>query len=361
MKQIPIPAIENPQDYIPVLSVSFLLGIISLIMGFVNCFRSSSPLSAAAALIYAAISLAGALFLYRLKRVHPCQLVVLTLSSLAYSFYLLVSGGAAGLGPIWILLFPLCSAFLIGAKWGSAASLLLFAGIVFLLDTSWGGAFVLYDYPSMFRLRLPLVYLSFFAMGLLFEVLRIAARNQADERRKALEQLSRIDLLTGISNRWWYNEQLKSRNSQPEYRRRYAVFLIDIDQFKEINDTYGHLYGDEVLVTVARIIKQVLQDSGIVCRWGGDEFLSQSRASSTAETISIAERIRTCISETAFTAPGGTPLTVTVSIGAVYVPNPKDVYSTELFSIADQALYEAKNSGRNRVSFRTTQRADGQD
>lgn len=354
LKQTSALAVEDRQGRIQVLAASFLLGCISLLMSVVNFFWSNGFAPAVAAFLFAVVSLINALLMYLMKQVCQRQFIVLVFSSLVYSFYLVISGGVAGLGPVWVLLFPLCGAFLIGAKWGSAASLFLFAGIIFLLNTPWGGTLLLYDYPSMFRLRFPVVYLAFLAIGLLFELLHTAARNQADEQRKAIEQLSHIDLLTGISNRWWYNEQLKNQNSQPEYRRRYAVFLIDIDQFKEINDTYGHLYGDEVLVTVAGVIKQTLQGSGIVCRWGGDEFLSQSRAASNEETLAMAERIRTSVSGTAFTAPDGTPLSVTVSIGAVYVPNPQDVYSTELFSVADQALYAAKNSGRNRVEFRTT-------
>lgn len=166
-------------------------------------------------------------------------------------------------------------------------------------------------------------------------------------------QLSYTDALTGMYNRWWYNEQLKKHHSQPEYRRRYAAILIDIDRFKDINDTYGHLYGDQVLLKVSAAIKAAMPEGALACRWGGDEFLCQARAASPEEAWDISENIRLQVEKEDFFTADKERLKVTVSIGCVYVEHPQNVYSSRLFALADQALYQAKHSGANLVCLKS--------
>lgn len=307
---------------------ALLLGAAALVGG--------EPVPAAALIGFSAISLLDAAVVFRAGRLRRGGAAVFAAAVLLCAACLLHAGGA---DPLWLLLLPVCVPPLLGLRAGLAPVLLL-----------WGMLL-----PGASSPVLPLFYGIFFLAGILLE--RLAAYHSIYHAQEtaALETRSRTDALTGLCNRWWYNEQLKDRSGQPEYRRRYALFLLDVDNFKNINDTHGHLCGDQVLRRIAGIMEETFRSDGLVCRWGGDEFLCQVRSSSPEYTADLAESIRSAIETEPFFAPSGEALRVTVSIGAVFVPNPQDIYSTELFSMADQALYEAKKNGRNRVCLRVTQ------
>lgn len=310
-------------------------------------------LSAAGSVIFFALTLLNAVLLLRAAQPKCFYFVLFESSIFVYALFLLLTGGYGGTGPLWLLSLPVFCLIPLGLKRGSVlCTAILFSAVFLLYSPFFDGASA--EYSPAFQARFPLLYLVFFLVGILMERMQTYSSRRHAQQQKDLEQISRTDTLTGICNRWWYNEQLKHRSGQPEYRRRYVLLLIDIDHFKTINDTYGHLCGDQVLIHTARIIEEAFRKDGIVCRWGGDEFLCQVRAPSPEQALSMAEFVRESIASMPFHAPDGTPLRITVSIGAVFVPNPQDIYSAKLFSIADQALYEAKNSGRNRVGFRVT-------
>lgn len=294
---------------------------------------------AAVSAAFAAVLLVDAACLLRAGRPQRRDILVLTLAAAVYAFCLLRAGGVY---PLWLLLLPVCVLPLLGLRQGAALCLSVLV-LALLYTPRADGAWTL-----------PVLYGALCLLGGLLACLRTYDDHRHARQVTALETLSRTDALTGICNRWWYNEQLKEHNGQPEYRRRYVLLLIDLDHFKDVNDTYGHLCGDQVLIDTARIIETAFQKDGLVCHWGGDEFLAQARAASPEEALTMAEQLRSTIAATPFRAPDGGTFHITASIGAVYVPDPHDIYSNELFSIADHALYEAKNGGRDRVGFRVT-------
>jgi diguanylate cyclase (GGDEF)-like protein len=132
------------------------------------------------------------------------------------------------------------------------------------------------------------------------------------------------------------------------------VALLDIDRFKGINDTYGHLTGDEVLKGIAHTLKSVLRDYDRAGRFGGEEFsllLPQTRA---VDAFRIAERVRATIAGLSFIAPGttgGERVHVTVSIGVATLDGDTERKFAELMAAADAALYRAKDSGRDQVQM----------
>ena len=146
-----------------------------------------------------------------------------------------------------------------------------------------------------------------------------------------------IDPLTGIYNRRGCMSQLGNGD------RRYALIFIDIDNFKQINDTYGHKRGDEVLKTVARIIVTHIRKDDIFCRYGGDEFLLFVANASHEQARIIAEKLRKHIDIHRFDGVEN----VTVSIGIAIRQKNESIGS--LVARADKSLYRAKNEGRNRV------------
>src|SRR5262249_55730840 len=135
-----------------------------------------------------------------------------------------------------------------------------------------------------------------------------------------------------------------------------AVALLDLDRFKQINDTYGHLLGDEVLRKIAGTMTGVLREYDLAGRFGGEEFvmlLPQTRA---PDAFKIAERVRAHISRLPIAAPGGERIPVTVSIGVAALDAGSSRELAELLAAADAALYRAKASGRDQVQMISTSR-----
>jgi diguanylate cyclase (GGDEF)-like protein len=126
-----------------------------------------------------------------------------------------------------------------------------------------------------------------------------------------------------------------------------AVLLCDIDHFKRINDTLGHAQGDEVLRQVSRLLQAQLRAPALLARYGGEEFVAVLDAQDVAVARQVAERLRAAVAAMAMAGGGGRPLTLSISIGVAMV-TPHDTLEQAL-SRADEALYRAKNAGRNRV------------
>jgi diguanylate cyclase (GGDEF)-like protein len=161
-----------------------------------------------------------------------------------------------------------------------------------------------------------------------------------------VKQLAYLDGLTGIFNRRFFEVRIME---EIERARRYgsgmAVIMADIDQFKKLNDEFGHLLGDEVLRQVSSLFHQNLRKIDVVCRYGGEEFallLSQTNA---PQAVTVAEKLRKLVQGWEFP---GVPRTVTISAGVAAFPD-HGSGRDELVRAADNALYAAKQSGRNRV------------
>ena len=156
------------------------------------------------------------------------------------------------------------------------------------------------------------------------------------------------DALTGLPNRRAFDAAfLAERLRFERYGRTLAAMLIDIDHFKEVNDTYGHQTGDDVLRTLARVLESAVRDVDVPARFGGEEFVVLLPETELAAAAEVAERVRVAVQQTSFTA-AGRPLEVHVSIGVAACP--EQVASPQaLLDSADGALYEAKRGGRNQV------------
>jgi two-component system cell cycle response regulator len=182
---------------------------------------------------------------------------------------------------------------------------------------------------------------------------------QLNEQKAELEKLNqelfalaRRDPLTRLGNRLRLHEDLEALNAQAgRYgRARAAMLLCDIDFFKPYNDAYGHLAGDEVLKKVARVISQSLRKGDSAYRYRGEEFLIVLPEQSPESATTAAERLRRRVEELALPHEAKRPPgVVTVSVGlAALSPGEKKSFE-ELLKEADEALYAAKEAGRNRV------------
>jgi diguanylate cyclase (GGDEF)-like protein len=163
------------------------------------------------------------------------------------------------------------------------------------------------------------------------------------------ERMARIDPLTGLNNRRAFYEASKPIWSNAlRNRRDVSVILLDIDKFKRINDTYGHAYGDEVLIAVASILAKSAREGDVVARWGGEEFILLLSETNLEAAIALAERLRLAISGKRIGHVKGT-ISFTASFGVAQRAE-LCVSIEELTSVADNCLYQAKREGRNRVS-----------
>lgn len=163
------------------------------------------------------------------------------------------------------------------------------------------------------------------------------------------KKLSVTDGLTGISNRPNMEQVLRSEFERSmRYGAPLSVVLLDVDHFKGVNDTYGHQKGDEILVAFASLLKKFCRANDTAARYGGEEFLMILPQSNAQGAFKIAERVREEMMKLNFTG-NESNFSVTTSGGVVELDRDFIKNTDELVTMADQALYEAKNSGRNKT------------
>ena len=183
-------------------------------------------------------------------------------------------------------------------------------------------------------------------------IFSICLENALNHERLKLVGLT--DLLTGVNNRRYFETRFDGEISHARrHHQPLACMFLDIDKFKRINDAHGHLAGDEVLRNVASLIKLQLRSNDVIARYGGEEFVVLLPQTALRQAHEIAERIRAAIAAQPLQPLPGESLTVTISIGVAMLPEKlaegDSASGQELLSSADAALYQAKESGRNKV------------
>jgi diguanylate cyclase (GGDEF)-like protein len=169
-----------------------------------------------------------------------------------------------------------------------------------------------------------------------------------------LERLAALDSHTGL-----YNRRFGMSRLQEEFSRAVrtgsplGLLMFDIDHFKKVNDTYGHLVGDRVIKQIAQVARSATRQGDLIMRYGGEEVLMVLPGASVQDSATVAERLRSSVEETRIVA-GDQCVRIAVSIGGVGFPSCGATDETDLIRIADQALYAAKEGGRNRVVLHAT-------
>ena len=164
------------------------------------------------------------------------------------------------------------------------------------------------------------------------------------------KKLSNSDDLTGLANQRYFKNMLEQEIERAErYARPLSLMMLDIDNFKICNDTYGHLFGDVVLKQISLLIKKNTRGIDLVARYGGEEFTVILPETPVEEAVVVAERVRDGIERFRFKTDEGTPVnSITVTIGVSSFPDRAKTYK-ELIKTADEALYAGKTSGKNRI------------
>lgn len=181
---------------------------------------------------------------------------------------------------------------------------------------------------------------------------QLSRKRRADRMRDTLEsglKMAMFDSLTGLHNRHYGLHQLELVATRCRAQGiRAGLILMDIDHFKQVNDTYGHPTGDRVLARVAQTLQSSLRAEDVIARIGGEEFLAILPDTDLRNVRAVAERLRFAIEDMNVTLPDGSALSVTLSLGAGLLGE-GDHASTEALARIDRALYSAKDGGRNCV------------
>ena len=164
-----------------------------------------------------------------------------------------------------------------------------------------------------------------------------------------LKKQAQFDYLTGLQNVRQFELLLEKESKKSIHNnRQYALFFIDIDYFKKVNDTYGHPAGDEILRSLSRLLIQSTSIKDYVFRNGGEEFSILTPNTDLATALKLAEKIRNIVEDHEFYLPNGNFISITVSIGVALSSIDQSV--SDIIHQADHALYTAKNTGRNRIA-----------
>lgn len=264
---------------------------------------------------------------------------------LAMFTFFLVSGNPEGFSAIWICMLPSLGMIFYNRFKGTLLSAAMLAILIFFLWVPYGQTLT-YNYTTTFRMRFPVLFIAFHFLAYFLETLRHNAYVEMKRLQDHYHDLSIRDQLTKMYNRQGMYSELEE-NSKYSEAHNIGALLFDIDDFKKVNDTYGHNLGDTVLTEFARIIKEEFESS-IVCRWGGEEFVVIFTNGAIGEKD--IETARKRIASHLFSSEKG-EFSVTASIGVCIEENSEIHYIDSIIGKADSALYKAKTTGKNKAVY----------
>jgi len=333
---------EDLRGDITFICVDVILALVALIMTVVNIFTGEYIVLASTLIVF--LICVGILFLVRAKAPRTPVRLMLYVALLFVLFFYVVSGHPDGFSALWLSLVPMLAMMLMGEVKGSIYSLIAFLILVFFFWTPIGRNLLQYDYNSTFLLRYPFFFVASYMLALATEHVRKHTHKKLVEAKDRYSHLYRHDALTGLYNRYGINEKIRDEIKSGHVN----VMIMDIDNFKSVNDTYGHDAGDMVLKNVANIIEQSVCEHCGYARWGGEEFLVVMTCEHSPEEA--AEKIRKNV-EQSIVDYNGQQIKVTISIGGTKAPDITKTNMNTLVTLADKNLYISKTTGKNKVTF----------
>lgn len=246
--------------------------------------------------------------------------------------------------PIWSFLYILLVMSLYGHKIGLRVSVAFLMTLLVLLFSFTGTSITMMEFVRFTMVSLFMLFFTYLVEMLISRTLEklITAKNM-------LEKLTKTDALTGLFNRRHFDDVLSQQMSSANRGQELlALAILDLDHFKKYNDSFGHPAGDIALVALANLLKeQMKRGNDAVFRLGGEEFALIYQVKNEKSALKLIESIRAAVESLHQSA--NINQRITVSAGLLLINTTQDVSVEQAYELADQSLYQAKNSGRNRV------------
>lgn len=330
-------------------TTSALLSIICMISCIPHFIDDPSPkIMAIILIITAACSLSIFFLTIFLRKYHSLYRYIFMTIIVIFCGYLIYDGGPDGFLHFWILLIPAFSFISFGLMEGFICSIPLFIIMILFYWTPLG-EYAKYpveaNVSADFRLRMTFVYSISLLLGFAAELFRYVAARNLKSTNDHLEFISTHDPLTNVANQHYLQRYLKNIYENKKENETFACLFVDVDNFKNVNDKYSHLFGNAVLVKIAEILLE--EKKAFVCRWGGDEFVVCFKDIDEDLLIRIGEKYRASVS--AYRFEDKPKFHITISVGAVVMPIDDDFNFDHVLELADSANRKAKMKGKDTV------------
>ena len=329
--------------------LSFLLSIVTLVAGIVHLTKDVEEIKVMAYVLLSVFVFSTAIFFLAvfLRKHHSIYRYIFMAVMVDFFTYLLYDGGPYGFFYFWILLIPAFSFVMFGIFEGIVCSIPMF---IIMNVLFWSPLKDLMKYPDTisddFKLRMVEVYLICIVLGFVAELLRYVNAKRLKSANEHYEFVSLHDSLTNVANQNYLARYLEDVYEKRAEYSTFGCLFIDLDGFKVVNDKYGHLFGNTVLIKIADILSE--EKNAFVCRWGGDEFVVCFKNIEEDLLLRIGEKYRAAVSAQTFEE--NPHFHITISVGAVVMPVDDSFNFNHVLELADSANRKAKNKGKNNVS-----------
>lgn len=341
---------------------SFLVAVLSSLLAIIVTVAAiphfvDDPWPKIMAFILLAVDiLSAAIFLLTIfvKKYHFIWRHIFMAIVILFFGYLCYDGGPQGFLHLWILLVPAFSFITFGIYEGLITTL----PIYLIMELFFYGPLHQYlkyqDLGNDFRLRMTLIYFVCMVLGFFAELLRRVAAKRLRSYTENFKYASMHDSLTGLANQNYLAKYLDDIHANKNENTTLGCLFVDVDSFKNVNDKYGHLFGNVVLIRIGEILSQ--EKEAFVCRWGGDEYVVCFANISEDVLMRIGEKYRASISACRF--KDYPKFHITVSVGAVVIAVDENFNFDHVLDLADFANRTAKNNGKDNVSLAKKEQAD---
>ena len=264
----------------------------------------------------------------------------------ALMIYLVLTGGAQGTGPIWIFIVSPVTFSIRGLKRGIVDIVLFLLAVILAFYCA--HTFSIYNYqPDQFPYRVIFSFIIVAMLSGFYENSREKYNQKILALSKKNELLATIDPLTGLPNRrFTMNKLSEFKLALTKEQTPFVLILCDVDNFKKVNDEYGHSFGDEALIHLANILKQHIPKNAVASRWGGEEFLIAIPNVFNAKGVEISNKIHAALKQFPVNTSSAS-LSLTISMGVVQ-SHESDSIDIDI-KRADELLYKAKEQGKNKT------------
>ena len=346
-----------------VIVLSALLSVISAVSCFTHFLKDTDKTFAIISTVVLTLALLVFLLTIFVKKYAGIWRRVFMVTIIFFFGYLCYDGGPDGFLHIWILLIPAFSFITFGLTEGFITAIPVFLAMIAffwwpLADFRKYAAEQASPTPvyidgqiAVFsinlRIRITLLYFVSMVLGYFAELVRRVAAKRLKEFNDHYEYVSMHDSLTGLANQNLLAKYLEDIYNNKEQYQNIGCLFLDVDAFKNVNDQYGHLFGNVVLIKIADLLSS--EKSAFVCRWGGDEYVICFKNIEEEHLMRVGEKYRAIISACSFEEQPD--FHITVSIGAVILPIDESFNFNHVLDLADKANRTAKNKGKDNVSL----------